>query len=93
MHAMSLLDKWLQRNAVIGHRARDQALVRVVGALLSAGKLALTHLGVTARGAPLSNTTSRPWTDCWAIVTCIVNETAASMARWRGRCWEASHVR
>ena len=34
MHAMSLLEKWLQRNAVIGHRGRIQALVRVVGALL-----------------------------------------------------------
>ena len=34
MHAMSLLDKWLQRNAVIGHRATGDALVRVVGALV-----------------------------------------------------------
>ena len=34
MHAMSLLEEWLQRNAVIGHRGRIQALVRVVGALL-----------------------------------------------------------
>ena len=45
MHAMSLLEKWLQGNAVIGHQARVAALVRVVGALLSGGKLALTHLG------------------------------------------------
>ena len=45
MHAMSLLDKWLQRNAVIAHRARGHALVPVVGALLSGGKLALTNLG------------------------------------------------
>ena len=45
MHATSLLDKWLQRNAVICHGARGHALVRVVGALLSGGKLALTHLG------------------------------------------------
>ena len=45
MQAMSLLEKWLQRNAVVGHRARGQALIRVVGALLSDGKLALTHLG------------------------------------------------
>ena len=45
MHAMSLLEKWLQRNAVIGHQARAEALVRVVGALLSGGRLALTHLG------------------------------------------------
>ena len=33
MHAMSLLEKWLERNAVIGHLARVRALVRVVGAL------------------------------------------------------------
>ena len=45
MHAMSLLEKWLQGNAVIGHQARVAALVRVVGALLNGGKLALTHLG------------------------------------------------
>ena len=45
MHAMRLLAKWLQRNAIIGHQARVGALVRVVGALLSGGRLALTHLG------------------------------------------------
>ena len=45
MHAMRLLEKWLQRNAVIGHQAREHALVRVVDALLSGGRLALTHLG------------------------------------------------
>ena len=45
MHAMSLLDRWLQRNAVIGHRARGHALVRVVGALLRGRKLTLNHLG------------------------------------------------
>ena len=50
MHAMSLLEKWLQRNAVVGHRGRVQALVRVVGALLDGGKLALTHLGRHRRG-------------------------------------------
>ena len=45
MHALRLLENWLERNAVIGHRARVHALVRVVDALLSGGKLALTHLG------------------------------------------------
>ena len=46
MHAMSLLDKWLQRYAAIGHRARGHhAVVRIVGALLNGGKLALTLLG------------------------------------------------
>ena len=50
MHAMSLLEEWLQRDAVIGHRGRIQALVRVVGALLDGGKLALTQLGCHRRG-------------------------------------------
>ena len=50
MHAMGLLVKWLRRNSVIGYRARGHALVRVVGALLSDGKLALTHLGRHRRG-------------------------------------------
>ena len=45
MQAMSLLDKLLQRDAVIGHRARGHVLVRIVGALLNGGKLALTLLG------------------------------------------------
>ena len=45
MHAMRLLENWLERNAVIGHQARVGALVRVVGALLSGGRLALSHLG------------------------------------------------
>ena len=45
MHTMRLLEKWLQRNAIIGHQARVGALVRVVGALLSGGQLALTHIG------------------------------------------------
>ena len=50
MHAMNLLEEWLQRNAVIGHRGRIQALVRVVGALLDGGKLTLTQLGRHRRG-------------------------------------------
>ena len=45
MHTMSLLDKWLQRDAVMRHWARAHALKRVVGTLLSGRKLALTHLG------------------------------------------------
>jgi hypothetical protein len=45
MHAMRLLEKWLQCNTTIGHQARVGALVRVVGVLLSGGRLALTHLG------------------------------------------------
>lgn len=45
MHTISLLERWCQRNHVIGHRARLGALVRVVKALLDGGKLTLTHLG------------------------------------------------
>ena len=45
MHAMRLLEKWLERNAVIGHQGTVAALVRGVGALLSGGRLALSHLG------------------------------------------------
>ena len=45
MHTMRLLENWLQRNAIIGHPAREHALVRAVDALLSGGRLALTHLG------------------------------------------------
>jgi hypothetical protein len=50
MHAISLLNSWLERNAVIGHRTRQSALLRVVEALLDGGKLALTHLGRARRG-------------------------------------------
>ena len=45
MHGISLLKKWCERNGVIGHRARLDATLRVVSALLDGGKLALTHLG------------------------------------------------
>ncbi len=45
MHTIRFLESWLERNSVIGHRARTQALVRIVDALLRGGKLALTHLG------------------------------------------------
>ena len=45
MHSLSLLKNWCQRNAVIGHQARLQAMLRVVAALLAGGKLSLTHLG------------------------------------------------
>ena len=45
MHAISLLKNWCERNRVVGHQARLAAVLRVVDALLSGGKLALTHLG------------------------------------------------
>jgi hypothetical protein len=40
MHALSLLKGWFERNEVIGHRGRLDALLRVVKALLDGGKLA-----------------------------------------------------
>ncbi len=45
MHAVSLLQTWLERNGVISHQARVGALMRVVESLLSGGKLSLTQLG------------------------------------------------
>ena len=43
-NTMSLLEQWLQPNAVISRRARVHGVVRVVGVLLSGAKLALTAL-------------------------------------------------
>jgi hypothetical protein len=51
MHSLSLLKKWCERNAVIGHRARLEAVLRVVAALLDGGKLSLTHLGRRRAGS------------------------------------------
>ena len=45
MHAISLLQTWLEHNGVIGHQARVGALMRVVESLLSGGRLSLTQLG------------------------------------------------
>lgn len=50
MHVISLLQSWLERSAVIGHRARAGALLRVVEALLVGSKLSLTQLGRHRRG-------------------------------------------
>ena len=50
MHAR-LLSQWLGNHAVIRHATRAAALVRVVGALLTGGKLSLTHLGRSLDGA------------------------------------------
>jgi len=44
MHT-KLLSQWLENHAVIRHAIRTASLLRVVGALLTGGKLALTHLG------------------------------------------------
>ena len=51
MHAISLLKSFLERNQPIGHRARLDAVLRVVKALLDGGKLALTHLGRHREGS------------------------------------------
>ncbi len=45
MHAVLFLSRWLSKRAVIGHRARLWALLRVVEAALLGGALSLTQLG------------------------------------------------
>jgi hypothetical protein len=45
MHATRLLSDWLAQHTVIGHRARQAALLKLVHALLSGSKLTLTQLG------------------------------------------------
>jgi hypothetical protein len=50
MHAR-VLSRWLGDRAVIGHSTRAAALVRVVRALLTGGKLSLTHLGRSLSGS------------------------------------------
>jgi len=50
MH-LKVLSQWLADRLVIGHSTRTAALLRVVGALLSGGKLSLTHLGRSLNGS------------------------------------------
>jgi len=45
-----VLSQWLDDRAVVGHATRAAALVRVVRALLTSGKLSLTHLGRSLSG-------------------------------------------
>ena len=49
MHA-KVLSQWLSKRAAIGHVTRAAALVRVVRALLTGGKLSLTHFGRSLDG-------------------------------------------
>lgn len=51
MHAIGLLSQWLAEHSVIKHRARREALLKLVQALLSGGKLSLTQLGRHRAGA------------------------------------------
>ena len=92
MYAIGLLDKWLQRNAVTERRDRGHVWVRVVGTLLRGGKLARTHRGVTVGDVPSSNTTSRQWINCWAILTCIGNETVSNFRGSDGGCISHGHI-
>jgi DDE family transposase len=50
MHASRLLSHWLNDHTVIAHKARAQALLKLVQALLGGGKLSLTQLGRHRRG-------------------------------------------
>jgi hypothetical protein len=45
MHVARLLSRWLSNHTVIGHRARERALMKLVQALLNGSKLSLTQLG------------------------------------------------
>jgi len=45
-----ILSRWLNSHEVIGHAVRAAVLVRVVGALLTGGRLSLTHLGRNLSG-------------------------------------------
>lgn len=45
MHGLSLLKRWLARNGCITHKARLEALMRVVDAALRGCRLSLTELG------------------------------------------------
>ena len=45
MHVARLLSQWLSNHTVIGHRARERALMKLVHALLDGSKLSLTQLG------------------------------------------------
>jgi hypothetical protein len=45
MHVAHLLSQWLSNHTVIGHRAREAALLKLVHASLNGSKLSLTQLG------------------------------------------------
>ena len=45
MHATGLLAQWLAQHSVIGHRAREAALLKLVHAVLGGSNLSLTQLG------------------------------------------------
>jgi len=45
-----ILSIWLNSHEVVGHAVRAEVLVRVVGAVLSGGRLSLTHLGRNLSG-------------------------------------------
>jgi hypothetical protein len=45
MHATRLLTHWLAQHSVIGHCARQEALLKLVRALLGGSKLSVTQLG------------------------------------------------
>jgi len=73
MHAISLLQTWLERNGVTDHQARVGALMRVVESLLSGGRLSLTQLGRYRPDTAYVSTTSKRSTGCWETVTYMRN--------------------
>lgn len=50
MH-VKVLSQWLANQLVIGHASRAAALLRAVGAVLTGGKLSLTHIGRNLGGS------------------------------------------
>jgi hypothetical protein len=45
MHVAHLLSQWLSNHTVVGHRARDAALLKLVHALLAGSKLSVDSGG------------------------------------------------
>ena len=51
MHAISLLQRWFERNTPFMHQGRQAGVLAAVEGLLCGGTLTLTHLGRSLRGA------------------------------------------
>ena len=80
MHT-KLLSRWLADRTVIGHATRAALLVRVVRALLTGGKLSLTHLGRSLDGAAQMkhrSIRSRRSIACLETGTCMLSGTAST---------------
>jgi hypothetical protein len=65
MHVIRLLSQWPSNHIVIGYRAREAALLKLVHALLNGSKLSLTQLGRHRAGSAYEKhhikAADRPW--------------------------------